>query len=103
MYNKQPWGFDLVWADTKHYFSRVLIVREGEQLPYIFHKRQDITLFILQGVVQLVVEGKIKTLNEGDTFHIPPKLMHRVIALSGDATILETGTKKEDDIVVVEK
>jgi mannose-6-phosphate isomerase-like protein (cupin superfamily) len=102
-YNNTPWGFDLTWVNNDKYSSRILIVREGEKLPYIYHKRQDITLFILQGIVQLVVEGRNKILNEGDTYHISPKLMHRIIALKGDATILESGTKVEDDIVLVEK
>jgi len=102
-YKKTPWGFDLTWVNNDKYSSRVLIVREREKLPYIYHKKQDITLFILQGVVQLVIEGRNKMLNEGDTYHIPPKLMYRIIAFKGDATILETGTPQEDDIVLVEK
>ena len=57
----------------------------------------------MQGVVQLVVEGRNKVLNEGDTYHITPKLMHRIIALKGDATILESGTHQEDDVVLVEE
>lgn len=102
-YNKTSWGFEFTWANTSSYSGRILLVREGDQLPYIYHKKQDITLFILQGVVSLVVEGRTRVLNEGDTFHIQPKLMHRIIALKGDATILEAGTKIEDDIVLVEK
>jgi mannose-6-phosphate isomerase-like protein (cupin superfamily) len=103
MYNKTPWGLELVWADNKKYSSRVMIVSEGENLPYIYHKRQDITLFVLQGIVQLVIEGRTRVLNEGDTYHIPPKLMHKIIALKGDATILECGTPMEDDVVKVER
>jgi len=102
-FNTTPWGFDITWANNDKYSGRVFIVREGEKLPYIYHKKQEITLFVLQGVVQLVVDGQSKVLNEGDTYHLPPKLMHRVVALKGDATILEAGTHQEDDIVLVEK
>lgn len=102
-FNKTAYGHELVWADTNMYSSKVVIIKENEKTPYIYHKKQDITLFILQGIVQLIIEGRNKTLNEGDIYHIPPKLMHRIIAFKGDATILETGTKLEDDIVVVEK
>lgn len=102
-YNNTPWGFELTWVNNDKYSSRILIVRESEQLPYIYHKKQDITLFILQGVVQLVIEGRNKVLNEGDFYHITPKIMHRIIALKGDATILEAGTPQEDDIVLVEE
>jgi len=102
-FDTTPWGFSVTWANTDDYSSRILIVREGEKLPYIYHKKQDITLFILQGIVQLKVEGRNKVLNEKDTYHIPPKIMHQIIALKGDATILEVGTPQEDDVVLVEK
>ena len=102
-FNKTAYGHELVWADTNMYSSKVVIVKENEKTPYIYHKRYDCTLFILQGVVLLVIEGRSKTLNEGDTYHIPPKLMHQIIALKGDATILETGTRLEDDIVKVDR
>ena len=102
-FTEKPWGFDMTMADTKKYAGRILIVREGEKLEYIYHKNRDITLFILQGVVQLVVEGRNKLLNEKDSYHIAPKLMHRIIAFKGDATIIEIGTPLEDDIVLVER
>ena len=102
-FDEKPWGFEMVWADAKEYSGRILIVREGEKLPYIYHKKQDITLFILQGAVQLVIEGRTKILNEKDSYHIPPKLMHRIMAMKGDATILEVGTAIQDDVVLVEQ
>lgn len=96
------WGVEILWASTPQYSGRVLIVKEGERTPYIYHKSRDKTLFILQGVVQLVVEGKNRILNEGEQFHINPKIMHRIHAFKGDATILEAGTELVDDVVVVE-
>jgi len=102
-HNKTSWGIEMVWANTDKYSSRVLIVKENESLPYIYHRRQDITLFILQGIIQLTVEGRVKILNEGDTYHLPPKIRFRISAMKGDATILEAGTKLEDDVVEIEK
>ena len=102
-YNKTPWGLELTWADTEKYSSKVLIITQGEKTSYIFHKVYDSTLLILNGVVLLVLEGIRKTLNEGDTYHIPPRVMYQLIALKGDATILQTGTKLEDDIVEVDR
>jgi hypothetical protein len=42
-------------------------------------------------------------LNEGERYHIMPKMMHRIHAIKGDVTVLEVGTKLEDDVVEVEK
>jgi len=95
------WGWEMICANTPLYHSRFLIIKEGESLPYLYHKRRDKTIIVLQGVVRLVIEGKNKVLNERERYHIPPKLMHQIIAIKGDANILETGTKFEDDVVIV--
>jgi len=101
-HNKESWGVQLTWADTDKYSGRTLIVKENESLPYIYHKKQDITLFVLQGCVLLLIEGRKKVLNEGESYHISPKIMYRISALKGNVTILEAGTKIEDDVVIVE-
>lgn len=100
---KQSWGFEIVFADTEKYSGKTMIILEGEQTPYIYHKKKDKTIFVLQGVVQLIIEGKKRVLQEAQEYHIPPKIMHRITALRGDATILEVGTKIENDIIIVEE
>ena len=102
-YNKLPWGFEMIWAEGKKYSGLMMVVLDGEKTPYIYHKKRDKTLFILQGVVQLVIEGRTKMLREGESYHIPPKLIHRLIAFQGDVTVLEAGTQVENDVVVVEE
>ena len=102
-YAQRPYGFEFCWADTPQYSAHMLVIKENEQTSYVYHKKRDKTIFVLQGTVQLTEEGKNKILNEGEKYHIAPKIMHRLIALKGDATILEVGTKIEDDIVVVEE
>ena len=97
-----PWGHEIKWASTEEYSGRIFVITEGERMPYIYHKKRDKSIFVLQGIVQLVVENRNKVLNEGDSYHIPPRVMHRLIALKGDATILEAGTKLTEDVVVVE-
>ena len=101
-YTQQSWGYEMCFASTPFYAAHMLLIKENEQTPYIYHKKRDKTIFVLQGVVVLVEEGKNRTLNQGEQYHISPKLMYRLKALTGDATILEVGTKIEDDIVIVE-
>lgn len=102
-YIKKPWGFELVWADNKDYSGCVLIVKQGEATPFIYHKTRDKTIFVLQGIVNLVLEGRSKLLNEGEQYHISPKIIHQIVAIKGDATILEAGTRLTDDIVEVKR
>lgn len=100
--NKKPWGFEMVYADQDQYSGSVLIIKEGERTPYIYHKRRDKIFFVLQGTVSLTMEGNSTILKEGEHVHIAPKIMHRLHAIKGDVTIIEAGTKIEDDVVVVE-
>ena len=100
----RPWGYEGTIISTQHYSTRVLVVKENEKTPYLYFKKRDRTIYVLQGIVHLTLEGTGKTLNEGDRYHIRPKVMSRITALKGDATIIETGTYLEDeDIIVVEK
>jgi quercetin dioxygenase-like cupin family protein len=97
------WGFEGIVISTNLYAAKIIIVKSGEQTPYLYHKVQDKTIYILQGIVNLKVEGTNKTLNEGDRYHIRPKIMHRIHAIKGDVTVLEVGTKIEEDVVEVEE
>lgn len=100
---KTLYGFEGVVISTNLYAAKLIVVKNGEQTPYIYHKKQDKTIYVLQGVANLKVEGRNKTLNEGDRYHIRPKIMHKIHAAKGDVTILEVGTKLEDDIIEVEE
>ena len=101
--SKFRWGSEMVWADTKLYSARTYVINEGEQTSYVYHKKRDKTIFILNGTAQLIIEGKSKILVAGETFHIQPKIMHRIVAIKQELTMLEVGTQLEDDIVIVEE
>ena len=100
-YDKTPWGVEVVWANTKEYSGRVFIIKEGEKTPFGYHKSMDKTIFVLQGVVNLVLENRTKLLNEKETYHISSNIMHQLVALKGDATILEVGTRLIGDFIEV--
>lgn len=100
---KHLWGHEIVCADRDNYSSRVFVIKEGEKTPYSYHKVREKTIFVLQGIVQAKIEGQNKLLNEGTEIHIPPKVMHGFVAVRGDVTILETGTRLVEDEVVIEE
>lgn len=98
---KTDWGFKAILVSRKEYASSILIILEGEQTQYMYHKKRDKTWAILQGVIQFTIEGRTQLLNEGDNVHIPAKIMHKATAIKGDATIMEVGTCLLDDEVIV--
>ena len=102
-YAQKDWGFEMCFANTSLYSAHMLVVGEGKQTPRTYNKKRDLTIFVLQGVIVIEGEGKSHTINQGESYHIPPKLIYRLKALTCDATILEVGTKIEDnDVVLVE-
>jgi len=96
------WGHEIVWADAEKYSGCMLVIKEGERTPYIYHKIRDKTYFVLEGSISFTIEGKASILEAGERIHIPPKIMHRMHALKTDATVLEVGTEIVNDVVVVE-
>jgi len=102
----KPWGYEWIWAWTDRYVGKILHVRAGEALSLQYHRVKDETLLILSGRLQLIYfsEGepsRTRELSPRETFHIPPGLRHRIIALE-DADICEVSTPELDDVVRLE-
>ena len=97
----KPWGNEITWANTDKYSGRILIIKEGEQTLFGYNKNRDKVIFVLQGVITLVLEGRTKMLGEKETYHIHAKTMHQIKAIKGDATILEAGSPISNDFVEV--
>ena len=102
-YTRYSWGHELVWADTKDYAAKMFVVLEGNKTSYQYHKMMDISVYVLQGMVKMVLEGQSKMLQVGDRCHIPANHMYCFAAVKNDAVLLEASTRHEDDIVEVEK
>lgn len=101
---KKPWGVEGTIVSEDLYSGRILIIYEGQENQNIYQKRRKKTVFILQGIVELILAGEKIVLPEGSRYNIQPKVAHQLKALKGDATIIEIGTKfDEDDIVSIKK
>ena len=96
---KTPWGFDGIIVSTKSYAAKVLVVNEGQTTPYGYNSKQDKTIYIFQGAITLNVEGQVRSMTEGDRYHIRPNVRHSLSSPTGEAIILEVGTQLEDDFV----
>lgn len=100
---KHNWGSEVLITNNKLYSCKIFVIKEGQKTSKIFSRKQDKTISVLQGIIQLNIENINKILNEGDTYHILPKIIHQITAIRGDATILEVGTEfLEEDIVKID-
>jgi mannose-6-phosphate isomerase len=102
----KPWGYELIWAEGGRYAGKILHIEGTHQLSYQYHQRKEETIHILAGTLDLEVaapDGERQTirLTPGQSFHIPPLLRHRMIAVE-TCDVLEVSTPELDDVVRLE-
>jgi mannose-6-phosphate isomerase len=102
----KPWGHELIFAHTKDYVGKILVIKAGHQLSLQFHKVKEETIFLRAGEMRFVIEddhGLLQevTLKAGQSFHILPNRKHRMIALE-DCEVFEVSTPHLDDVVRLE-
>ena len=103
----KPWGYELIYAITDKYVGKILHVKKGEALSLQYHQKKDETIHIQSGRIKFYTAHspqdplKEQILEQGQSFHITPKLVHRMEALE-DTNILEVSTIELDDVVRLE-
>src|SRR5689334_14026982 len=95
----KPWGHELIWAKTDQYVGKILHIKAGHQLSLQFHNEKEETIYVQQGQLQFHYDGKDYLLCPGQSFHILPKMVHRMTALAEDCTIFEVSTPQLQDVV----
>lgn len=101
----KPWGHELIWAETDRYVGKLLHIREGERLSRQYHRVKDETLLIQSGTMLLELGPADAitqhTMSPGDSFHVTPGTIHRMIALT-DVDVIEVSTPELTDVVRLE-
>jgi quercetin dioxygenase-like cupin family protein len=102
---QKPWGTEQIWANTAHYIGKILTIKKACSLSYQFHQIKEETIYVMEGEIELEFEKDNKKqsiqLNVGDSFHIPPKMKHRMIAVQ-NCKVIEVSTPHLDDVVRLE-
>jgi mannose-6-phosphate isomerase len=103
---KKPWGHEEIWAHTDKYVGKILFIEAGKRLSLQYHNLKEETILVKDGKL-LLEAGNSKdsldqiVLNPGQTYHIPPKLLHRMSAIN-DTFVVEVSTPELDDVVRIE-
>jgi mannose-6-phosphate isomerase-like protein (cupin superfamily) len=103
----KPWGHELIWALTRDYCGKLLVVNAGHSLSLQFHREKDESWLVQSGRAKLELSRagdavlKEEVVGPGAAFRFVPGTVHRVTALE-DTTILEVSTPQLDDIVRLE-
>jgi mannose-6-phosphate isomerase len=101
----KPWGYELIFAKTDRYVGKILHINKGESLSLQYHEMKEETLYVVDGELRLTIEHdgdrRELPLRKGEAFHIPPRLIHRMLAVA-DTDVAEVSTTELDDVVRLE-
>ena len=101
----KPWGYEVIWAKTDQYVGKMLHIDQGHTLSLQYHEMKEETLFVVRGELKLTIEHdgdrRELLLREGEAFHIPPRMIHRMEAVR-DTDVAEVSTPELDDVVRLE-
>lgn len=88
--------------DERHIRIKNLVINPGKNISYQYHNERGETWYLLQGSGEVILDGKIQKVKEGDIINIPVKQKHTIRADKQIEFVeVQYGTKKirEDDIV----
>lgn len=103
---EKPWGREEIFAHTDAYVGKILFIRAGEALSLQYHEHKEETLRVLDGEVEIFsgsdpAKLENQVLESGSVFHVPPGLLHKLVALT-DCRLFEVSTNHLDDVVRLE-
>ena len=107
----KPWGYEIIWAETKDYVGKILHIDANQQLSLQYHEEKEETIRVMKGTMGLTLvtgfgtEDEIRItrrLGEGDTYHISPGTIHRYLSVGSPVDIIEVSTTELDDVVRLE-
>ena len=76
-------GLTMITVVNREYCKKLLISLPGQYHPEQYHKKKEETFVVLFGDVQLELNGKIQTLNQGDVITIEPQVRHAFNTVEG--------------------
>ncbi|MBI2788096.1 MAG: cupin domain-containing protein [Elusimicrobia bacterium] len=95
----KPWGHEMIFARTKKYVGKILVIEKGHRLSLQLHRRKHESLMVLRGRLKLLLGRKSSTVGPGAAFTIPPRTIHRFEAPKGRVTLIEVSTPELWDVV----
>lgn len=102
----KPWGYEELIEHNENYVLKKLFMKKGKRCSLQFHEYKHETLYVVSGNLKLTVGDSLNTLKEielkpGDSYVLPPKIIHRMEGLN-DCLYLESSTPELEDVVRLE-
>lgn len=102
----KPWGSEEIWAETDDYVGKIIRINAEQRLSLQVHEEKDESILVVKGRLRLhtgtdAARVTIRILEEGDSAHIPPGLIHRFEAVT-DTDLIEVSTPQLMDVIRLE-
>ncbi len=99
------WGYELWIENNEKYCNKLLVLHEGFESSWHYHKRKDETFIILEGRVSLTyangpdAPSQTLILDKGGKFRLKPSVIHSFKSLMPKSTVMEISTTDDGDNV----
>jgi mannose-6-phosphate isomerase len=98
----KSWGYETLFGVTPRVALKQVSVRSNEALSRQVHLEKDELYLVVEGHGRLELgrEGEIvHELGKGDVVHVPPGVVHRLVAARDGIVIIEASTPELTDII----
>ena len=107
---RKPWGHEQIFAAVDgRYVGKIIHVAAGRSISLQYHEHKEETICLISGEADIQygpIGGDLTTrrFRPGDAIHLPPRIVHRVTAIT-DIAFAETSTAPQgwrEDVVRLE-
>lgn len=106
---EKGWGYELWIVNKPEYCGKILHFEKGKQCSFHYHKIKDETFYVQSGKILIhhgtdedISLAKFTVLSQGESFYVPPGLIHQMTALE-ETDLFEFSTEhfEEDSIRII--
>lgn len=97
------WGYEKWIVNCDRYCGKILHIVQGKKCSWHYHQLKDEVFYVQKGAIELSFSwddnleiADLRILTEGDKFHVPAGLRHRMQALK-DTELFEFSTQHFDE------
>lgn len=103
---EKPWGYEELLESNDKYTFKKLMMKAGHKCSLQYHNYKHETFLVLTGKLKFTYGADVAHLTTkiflpGESFTIPPKLIHRMEGVD-DSIYLEASTSELDDVIRLE-
>ena len=90
-------GTTMITVVNRDYCKKLIVVLANQNHPEQFHKKKEETFMVLEGTVELTLDGETESCNVGDVITVAPEVRHAFTSRTGAVIEELSSTHYTDD------